>query len=51
MCALSNLTRMPPLVSQTLKDIFVKADLNKDNKLSFEEIRSVLHELISTPEK
>ncbi len=51
MCALSKLTRMPPPDPRALKEIFEKADLNKDKKLSFEEIRSVLHELISTPEK
>ena len=51
MVGLSRLTGKPPPDLETLKAIFVKADLNKDKKLSFEEIRTVLHGLIEVSSK
>ncbi len=46
MVGLSRLTHKPPPTPETLKAIFVKADLNNDKKLSYEEIRTVLHGLV-----
>jgi hypothetical protein len=47
MVALSKLTGKPEPTKEALNEIFVKADVNKDKKLSWEEIRSVLQGLVS----
>ncbi len=48
MVGLSRLTGNPPPTPESLKATFVKADLNNDKKLSYEEIKSVLHGLVET---
>jgi Ca2+-binding EF-hand superfamily protein len=48
MVGLSRLTGKPPPTPESLKAIFVEADQNNDKKLSYEEIRSVLHGLVET---